>query len=322
MKKIAFIGAGHVGETSARAVVAGSLAKEIVLIDIKDEVARGAALDIQQAAPLLNSDSIVIGTSDLQAIVGAEVVIVSAGLPRKPGMDRSELLESNATILDAIIEKIEKYAPQAILIISSNPADILTYFAWERMAWPEKRVIGLSGVLDSARMAAFIAMETGFSMSDIDTLVLGGHGDAMVPLPRYSCIRGIPISQFLSNDVIKQIVERTCKAGSEILRLKKHSSAYNAPAGAIYTMVEAIVKDKKRILPCISVLNGEFGYENIAMSVPCVVGADGIEKIIEIDLNKEETTLLKRSVDSIASDLEKLDMLLNRSQKTYKYLAS
>jgi malate dehydrogenase len=291
-----------------------------VLIDIKDEVARGAALDIQQAAPLLNSDSIVTGTSDPQAIAGAELVVVSAGLHRKPGMDRSELLESNAAILGDIIENVAKYAPQSLLIIASNPADILTYFAWKRTAWPEKRVIGLSGVLDSARMAAFIAMETGFSISDINALVLGGHGDAMVPLPRYSCIRGIPISHFLNDEATKQIVQRTRKAGSEILGLKKNSSAYNAPAGAIYTMVEAIAKDKKRILPCISVLNGEFGYKNMAMGVPCVIGADGIEKVIEIDLNKEETTLLKRSVDSIANDLEKLDMLITPDQNIYKYL--
>ena len=237
---------------------------------------------------------------------GSELVIVTAGIPRKPGMSRSDVLETNLNILDGIMDAMQRTAPNAMVMLVSNPVDILTYAAWKETGWPRNRVFGMAGVLDSSRMASFVAMETGFSVKDIDAMVMGGHGDTMVPMTRFTTVNGIPIHLFLGQDKIDSIVKRTREGGAEILALKKNSSAYDAPAASIAAMVSAIVHDRKRILPCVAVLDGEYGETNICMGVPCVIGAGGIERIIELPLNNEESTQFKHSVQAIRRDLAKI----------------
>lgn len=306
MKKIAIIGAGRVGESTAQFLAESDLAREIALLDVREGAAAGAALDIQETAPLFGFDSRLVGDSDPGVIAGAELVIITAGLPRKPGMSRSDVLEKNVEILDGILVDVVREAPDCQLLVVSNPVDVLTYRAWRKTGWARSRVFGQAGVLDASRMAAFIALETGLSTRDIHTLVLGGHGDAMVPMLRFSGINGLPLHHFLDQAAIDRIVERTRHGGAEILALKQTSSAYDAPAAAIKAMVEAIVLDRRRVLPTVALLDGEYGARDVAMGVPCILGAGGMEQIIELDLNAEEQANFDTSLAGVRADIARL----------------
>jgi malate dehydrogenase len=307
MKKITIIGAGRVGETSAQILAEQELCSEVVLIDIREDAPQGVALDIYQTAPFFDFDTIVTGSNDPAAMQDSELVVITAGVPRKPGMSRSDVLHTNIAILDAILDDVLRYAPHSMLLLVSNPVDILTYHAWKRTGWERSRILGQAGVLDSSRMAAFIAMQTGFSALDITTIVLGGHGDTMVPLPRFCTINGIPVSHFIDDDSMQKIIDRTRSGGAEILALRKNSSAYDAPGASVAIMVDAISHNRRRILPTVTILEGEYGEAGLAMGVPCVLSSDGIEKIIEIPLNASEQQLFRDSSAAVRADIERLD---------------
>ncbi len=304
MKKITIIGAGRVGESAAQILAYKEHAQEIVLIDIREGVARGTALDIQESATLFGFDSRVTGDESNQAMEGSDIVIITAGLPRKPGMSRSDVLDANLAVIRSVTEDILRYAPQAMVIMVTNPVDILTYSVWKQTGWDRSRVFGLSGVLDAARMASFIALETGFSIKDITTMVLGGHGDSMVPMIHYTTINGIPLETFLTKEKIHQIVDRTRNGGAEILALKKTSSANDSPAAAVATMVDAVCNNRKRILPCVAILDGEYQHTDLAIGVPVILGDRGMEKVIELQLNDTENLQFQESVEQVKKDLE------------------
>jgi malate dehydrogenase len=306
MKKISIIGAGRVGESTAQFLAAGDMCREIALLDVRQSAAEGAALDIQEMAPLYGFDTRLYGGSDYALIEDSELIVVTAGLPRKPGMSRSDLLASNVAITNTILEGVTKHAPNSMLLFVSNPVDVLTYHAFVETGWPRNRIFGQAGVLDSSRMASFIAMETGYATQDISTMVLGGHGDTMVAMLRYTTISGIPISNFMSKEKLDQIVERTRNGGAEILALRGTSSAYDAPAASVAKMVDAIVHDRKRILPTVSVLEGEYGHHDLAIGVPAVLGINGMEKIISLDMNDDETTMFHNSASLVQKDIDLL----------------
>ena len=303
MRKIAVVGPGRVGESTAEFLAQQSLCRELVLLGTKESVAQGIALDIQESAPLFGFDTKVSGGADPVLLTDADLVIITAGQPRKPGMNRDELRDANLAVLHSVVANVMKYAPAATLIVVSNPVDVLTYHAWKQTGWPRARVFGLSGVLDSARMASFVAQASGYSVRDITALVIGGHGDAMVPLPEYTCINGIPIKNFLDETTISKLIEHTRQGGAEILALKQTSSAYDSPAAAIATMVEAVIRNRKRILPCVAVLDGEYGQRDIALGVPVVLGDAGMEKVIELPLTEDELRALQRSARSVRASL-------------------
>lgn len=303
MNKITIVGAGRVGESTAQFLAAKNLCSEIVLLDIHKGAAVGTALDIQEVAPLFQFDTRLTGGVDHALMADSELIIITAGLPRKPGMSRSDVLTSNIPIMDSIIDGAMKYAPNAILLFVTNPVDVITYHAFIKTGWPRSRVFGQAGVLDSSRMASFIAMETGYSIMDIYAMVLGGHGDTMVPMLRYCTIAGIPIEKFIAKEKIETIVERTRNGGTEILALRKNSSAYDAPAASIVEMVDAIVHNRNRILPTVCLLEGEYGHEDIAIGVPAVLGKSGITDIIELDLNEIERKMFEHSVSLVREDL-------------------
>jgi malate dehydrogenase len=303
MKKISIIGAGRVGETAAAAIAQASLCNEIALLDVREGVAAGAARDIEQSAAWYQFDTRIIGSASPNVIADSGLVIVTAGSPRKPGMSRHDVLDINRAVIDNIVDDVLKYAPDAMLLLVTNPVDILTYHAWKRTGWDRNRVFGQAGVLDAARMAGFIAAETGLSARDIHTMVLGGHGDSMVPLIRYSTINGIPAEHFLDSGSIERIYDRTRHGGAEVLELRKDSSAYNAPAAAITAMVDAICHDRKRILPCICVLDGEYGQNDITVGVPAILGQNGIERVIELPLNEAEQAAFQSSIDAVRQGL-------------------
>lgn len=306
MKKISIVGAGRVGETTAQMLAIKELAHKVSLLDLREGAAEGAALDIQESAALFGFDTRVTGSTQLEILEDSNIVIITAGLPRKPGMSRSDVLDANLSIITSIVNDVMKITPDAIIIIVSNPVDIMTHQTWKVSGFDRHRIIGLSGALDAARMAAFVAIETGFSAQDITTMVLGGHGDTMVPLPRYTCIRGIPLENFLDAESIAHIVDRTRNGGAEILSLKKTSSAYGAPAAAITEMVDAIVHNRKSIIPCVAILNGEYGQKDIAMGVPAVLGENGLERIIELPLTPEEASAFQNSVEAVQADLKRI----------------
>ncbi|HHJ19341.1 MAG TPA: malate dehydrogenase [Gammaproteobacteria bacterium] len=306
MQKITIVGAGRVGESTAQFLASMDITRELVLLDVQPGLPEGAALDIQQTAPLFEFDTQVTGATDPQAMMGSDLVIVTAGIARKPGMSRSDVLETNVKILDSIVDQVMRYAPDAMLMLVSNPVDVLTYRAWQRTGWNRSRVFGQAGVLDSSRMAAFIALETGYSAKDIDAMVLGGHGDAMVPMIRYTTISGIGVEQLLSKAQIEQIIERTRNGGAEVLALRKTSSAYSAPAAAISEMVDAIARNRQAILPAISVLKGEYGYRDVAMGVPCVFGMAGMQHIVELELTDAERAQFDTSLAGVQADLKRL----------------
>lgn len=306
MKKITIVGAGRVGESTACNLAESELCGEVMLIDIVEGMPQGSALDIQESAPQFGFDTRLSGSNDMEAMADSELVIITAGIPRKPGMSRSDVLDTNLNIAYSIVDVMVKVAPDAMLIMVSNPVDILTYASWKRSGWDRSRVFGMAGVLDSSRMAAFVAMETGFSVKDINAMVLGGHGDTMVPMTRFTTINGIPVDHFLDQETIDKIVKRTREGGAEVLALKKNSSAYNAPAASIAAMVSAIAHDRKRVLPTVAALDGEYGEKDLCMGVPVVLGKSGVEKIIELDLNDEEEANFKTTANAIRTDLARL----------------
>lgn len=309
MQKITIVGAGRVGESTAQFLASRDMCRELVLIDVREGAAEGAALDIQEDAPLFQFDTKVSGSNKAEMMAGSELIIITAGIPRKPGMSRSDVLETNVKITDEIVKNAMQYAPDAMLLFVSNPVDILTYRAWKICGWPRNRVFGQAGVLDATRMASFIAMESGYSALDINAMVLGGHGDSMVPMMRYTTISGIPVANFLAQKTIEDIVERTRNGGAEILALRQNSSAYDAPAAAVATMVDAIVNDRKRILPSVAILDGEFRCNDIAIGVPTVLGKDGMEKIIELELSESEQSDFDKSVKMVQKDIASLNKL-------------
>ena len=308
-KKVTIVGAGNVGATAAMRVAEKELA-DVVLIDVLEGVPAGKALDLAEAAPIESHDSRITGvTNDYSAAKDSDLVIVTAGIPRKPGMSRDDLLSTNAGIMKSVIKEISTVAPNSILIIVSNPLDAMCHVAFETSGFDKKRVIGMAGVLDSARFRAFIAMELNVSVENTHAFVLGAHGDTMVPLPRYSTVAGIPITELMSAERIEAIVERTRKGGGEILGLMKTASAFYAPSSGAVEMAEAILKDKKKILPCVAYLQGEYGINDLFIGVPVKLGSSGIEEIIEIRLTEEENEALQRSagaVQGLVDDLERL----------------
>jgi len=306
MNKIAIVGAGRVGESAAHNLAKAELAREIALIDIKEGVPQGTALDIQEAAPIFGFDTQLTGHNDLAALKGADLVIVTAGIPRKPGMSRSDVLDTNLAVVHGVVDEMLRRAPGAMLLMVTNPVDVLTYAAWKRTGWERRRVFGMAGVLDAARMASFVALETGFSTKDITAMVLGGHGDAMVPMPRFTTIHGISIEHFLPKDKIASIIQRTRDGGAEILGLRKTASAYDAPAAAIARMVDAISRDRRQILPGVAVLDGEYGERDLCMGVPIVLGEQGMERVIDLPLTAEEQVQFKKSVASVRADIARL----------------
>ncbi len=306
MQKIAIVGAGRVGETAAQIIAEQDLCRELVLIDIRKDVPQGVALDIYQTAPLFRFDTLVTGSNAPSSMRNADLVIITAGFPRKPGMSRSDVLDANLAIIDPICDDILEHAPDAMVLVVSNPVDVLTYRVWRRTGWPRERVFGQAGVLDASRMAAFIAMETGFSARDITTIVLGGHGDSMVPLPRYCTVSGVPVAHFIEEDRLLQIIQRTREGGAEILSLRGNSSAYDAPGAAIATMVEAIARNRSRVLPCVAILNGEYGGSDVAMGVPAVLNQQGLFQVIELPLSEGESAEFQCSASAVREDLARL----------------
>ena len=306
MQKVAIIGAGRVGETTAQILAEQEICREVVLIDVREDVPQGVALDIFQTAPFFEFDTRVTGSNDPAAMQDANVVVVTAGIPRKPGMSRSDVLDTNVEVIDGIVGDILRHAPDAIVIMVTNPVDVLTYRVYQRTGWPRERVIGQAGVLDASRMAAFIAMETGFSTRDITTIVLGGHGDSMVPVPRFCTVNGIPVSHFLSEARLDEIVQRTRGGGAEILALRKISSAYDAPGASVAAMVDAISHHRNRLLPCVAILNGEYGEDDIAMGVPCLLSNHGLARVIDLGLNDEEARMFRESAASVRQDIARL----------------
>lgn len=306
-KKITVVGAGHVGATAAQRIAEKELAREVVLIDIAEGIPQGKGLDQWESAPIEGFDSMVVGAQDYEPAAGSEIFVVTAGIARKPGMSRDDLLKTNAGIVRSVSREIARVAPESIIIMVSNPLDVMAYVAMEASGFPRERVIGMAGVLDTARYRSFIAMELGVSVEDIQALVLGGHGDTMVPLQSCTTISGIPITHFLSQERIDALVERTRKGGAEIVGYLKTGSAYYAPSSAAVQMVEAIVKDKNRILPCAAWLTGEYGQDGIFLGVPCKLGEGGLKEILEVELTDAEREALASSADAVRETMQALD---------------
>lgn len=306
-KKITIVGAGHVGATAAQLIAYKELG-DIVLIDIIEGVPQGKGLDLQESAPLELFDSSIIGTNDYKDTANSDAVVVTAGIPRKPGMSREDLLDVNVKIVKAVIEQVIKYSPDAFVIVVSNPLDAMCYVAMKIGKLSRNRIIGLSGVLDSARMRAFIAMELNVSMNDVQAMVLGLHGDDMVPLPRYSTVSGISITELLSKEQIEKIIDRTRKGGGEIVNYLKTGSAYYAPGAAIVQMLESVLKDKKRVLPCAAFLEGEYGISGIFTGVPVKLGGSGVEKIVQIKLTDNEMTALRKSAEEARKTISQIKL--------------
>lgn len=303
--KISIIGAGNVGATCAHWAAQKELG-DIVLLDIPDKegVAQGKALDLLCCGPIERFDCSIKGTSDYRDIAGSDVVVVTAGLPRKPGMSRDDLIQTNVKIVRSVSEQVKEFAPESVVILVSNPLDAMVYTAWKTTGFPTSRIVGQAGALDVARFRTFLAMELGCSVEDISALLLGGHGDDMVPLPRFTSVHGIPIQQLLSDEVITRCVDRAKVGGGEIVKLMG-TSAYYAPASGTIQMVEAILKDKKRIIPCAAYCDKEYGVGGYFVGVPCVLGSGGVEKVIPLDLNKDEQQLMDESVSHV-KDLVKV----------------
>jgi malate dehydrogenase len=301
-RKVTVVGGGFVGSTTAQRIVDAGLA-DVVLTDILDGPPAGKALDMLESAPISSSDSHVLGIStaagDYSATQNSDIIVVTAGFPRKPGMSRDDLLKANSDIIKGVVSAVCKLSPDSILILVTNPLDAMAQVAYKTSGFPKNRVIGMAGVLDSARMSAFVAQEVGVSVENVHSFVLGGHGDDMVPLPRYSTVAGIPLPDLLPAEKIEAIVARTRKGGAEIVNLLKTGSAYYAPSAAVVEMVRAILLDKKKILPCAAYLEGEYGIKDLFVGVPAKLGARGIEQIIEIKLTRDEKAALDKSAASV-----------------------
>ena len=304
-KKISIIGAGFVGATAAHWAAEKELG-DIVLVDILEGIPQGKALDLFEASPVEGFDAKVVGANGYEETKGSDLVIITSGVPRKPGMSREDLLETNKKIIETVVAQVVARSPDAILIMVTNPLDTMTYLALKRSGFPKQRVMGMAGILDTARFKAFIALEMGVSVEDIQALLLGGHGDEMVPLPRFTTISGIPLTQLLPKETIDRLVDRTRKGGGEIVNLLKTGSAFYAPSAAAIQMAEAILKDKKRILPCCVYLDGEFGLKDICFGVPVKLGAKGAEAIIELQLTEDEKKLVANSAESVKKSITEL----------------
>ncbi len=309
--KISVIGAGNVGATCAHWCAAAQLG-DIVLLDIPqtEDMPRGKALDLMQASPIMGFDSNIVGTNDYADTANSDVIVVTAGIPRKPGMSRDDLLSTNAKIVTSVAEQIKVTSPNAVVIVVSNPLDAMVQQMWKVTGFPSARVLGQAGVLDTARYRTFLAMELGVSIEDISALLMGGHGDTMVPLPSCTCVGGIPVTQLISKERLDEIVDRTRKGGAEIVALLKTGSAYYAPAAACAQMVEAVVRDKKRLIPVAALCNKEYGVGGYYVGVPVILGTGGVEKIIELELTETEKKAFQFSVDAVKSLVATMDGLL------------
>ena len=305
--KVAVIGAGNVGASAALFLAERGMA-DVTLIDIVEGMPQGKALDMQQAAPLWHKGGRIEGANDLAAVKGSDVIVMTAGFARKPGMSRTDLLKANADIVRPAAEAVKQHAPNATVVVVTNPLDAMAHLFWKVSGFPKHRVLGMAGILDSARMRAFIAMELGVSGADVDAMVLGGHGDSMVPLPRFTTVSGIAIAELLPADRIAAIAERTRGGGAEIVKLLKTGSAYYAPAMSAVEMVEAILTDQKRLVPCSVLLEGEYGMKDIFIGVPIVLGAKGVEKIITLRLSSDELAALQKSGKDVADAIAELNV--------------
>lgn len=303
--KITVIGAGNVGATTALRLAEAQLG-DVVLVDVVEGMPQGKALDLYQAAPVVHHDSLVIGTNDYSLTEGSDIVVMTAGLARKPGMSRDDLQDANAKIVAECMSRVGKTSRDAIVIVVTNPLDVMCEVTRRVTGFPRERVIGMAGILDTARMRAFIAMEMGVSTESVFALVLGGHGDSMVPLPRYTTVSGVPLPELLPKEKIDAIVQRTAQGGGEIVKLLKTGSAYYAPAAGVWEMVDAIVKDRKKILPCSVYLQGEFQLNDVWVGVPCKLGAKGMEGVFELKLTSEELALLHKSAADVKRQMAKL----------------
>jgi malate dehydrogenase len=304
-KKVTVVGAGHVGATAAQLLAQAGLS-DVVLFDIIEGLPQGKALDIAEACPLWGSASSVSGTSDYSDTAGSDIVVITAGLPRKPGMSRDDLLKANADIVKSVTAAVVKASPGAILIVVTNPMDVMTHLAWTVSGLEHRKVMGMGGVLDSARFRTFVAWEAGVSPADVEALVLGGHGDQMVPMPRFTTVKGVPITEMFSEEKVNALIERTRNGGAEIVGHLKTGSAYYAPGASVFDMVRSIILDEKRLLPTAAYLTGQYGVEGVFAGVPAVLGAGGVESIVELKLSAEEKEGFDRSVSAVRELIEKL----------------
>jgi len=303
MRKITVVGAGNVGATVANVLAQKDIVKEIVLLDIQGDLARGKALDSWQQSPIEYYSTRITGTEDYKETAGSDIVVITAGVPRKPGMSRDDLISTNANIVNSVTESILEHSKDPIIIVVSNPLDVMTYAAFKKSGLPKNKVFGMAGILDTARYRAFLANELNVSPKDIQAVLMGGHGDTMVPLPRYTTVAGIPVEELIGKEALDTIVERTKTGGGELVKLMG-TSAWYAPGSAAAQMVESIVKDDGRIFPCCVYLEGEYGLEDIFLGVPVQLGRNGVERILELQLNEEEKKLLKESEEHVRSVME------------------
>ncbi len=305
--KISIIGAGNVGATCAYWAASKELG-DIVLFDIVEDMPQGKALDLAEAGPVEGFDGKFIGTNDYADTAGSDVIVITSGMPRKPGMTREDLFDANKKIITEVVTKCVEHSPDAVIVMVTNPLDTMTYLARKVSGFPKNRVMGQAGVLDAARFRTFVAMELGVSVEDVQALVMGGHGDTMVPLPRYCTVSGIPLAELVPEDRIQAMIQRTRDGGAEIVKLLKTGSAYCAPAASVIQMVEAIIRDKKRILPCSAYLEGEYGLEGIYFGVPAKLGSGGLEEVIELSLTEEELELVKTSAAAVRKSIAALNL--------------
>ncbi len=306
--RVAVIGGGGNVGASVGTYVADSGLADVVLIDILEGVPQGKALDLLQAAPLRGSNALCTGSNSLEDVRGADVVVVTAGFPRKPGMSRSDLLKSNADIVRGACEAVRRHAPDAVLVVVTNPLDVMSYLAFRATGFPKQRVVGMAGVLDAARFRAFVAGALGVAAEDVQAMVLGGHGDSMVPLPRYTTVGGVPITELLPPEEVARLCDRTRNGGAEIVQLLKTGSAFYAPAASVVEMVRSILHDEKRVLPCSVLLTGEYGLSDVFLGVPCVLGRDGVERVLELRLSPEERQALHASAAAVSKDVAELEL--------------
>lgn len=305
-RKVSIIGAGNVGATAAY-YIAEKVIADIVMVDVIEGMTQAKALDFLHAGPMRRYDVSICGTSDYSLIADSDVVVVTAGLPRKPGMDRMDLLKVNAGIVKSASQHIAEYAPNSTVIVVSNPLDVMCQVALRTTGFAVRRVMGMAGILDSTRFRHFVAQELGIAFSDVHAMVLGGHGDQMVPLPRFTTVAGIPITELLDKEVIDRMVERTRKGGAEIVSYLKTGSAYYAPAASVAEMVEAVITDRKTLAPCACYLRGEYGIENLFIGVPAILGKNGVERIVELDLDEQEMALLQESARAVQQGVNDLN---------------
>jgi malate dehydrogenase len=305
--KLSVVGAGNVGASAALYLAEAELG-DVMLVDILEGVAKGKALDLLEAGPVRGYDSMIEGSGDMKAVAGSDLIIVTAGLPRKPGMSRTDLLKANADIIRGVAKAIKEHAPKAFVIVITNPLDVMTYLLRHITGFPRERVMGMAGVLDSTRFRSFLAAEIGVSVEDIQAMVLGGHGDTMVPLVRYSTVGGIPIEKFIAKERLAEIVQRTRDGGAEIVKLLQTGSAFYAPASSAVQMAESILKDKKRLLPVCAYLNGEYGFRDIYLGVPAILGSRGLEKIVDLELTADEKAALAKSAEDVKKGIADLEL--------------